>query len=142
MLILSISLFGCGSEAPSLSTFMDNFTIGTIIEDNSQYLIPGARQLFSSEYGSPEQPFTQKQEEITLQIESVDLSDFLTAIRSDIEKSIVDSGASIVGRSSGGVTGASFSVQYRQDQTYGIINVWGVQGEGTNYTIIVLITES
>lgn len=142
LLILSISLFGCRSETTPQSTFKETFSIGTIVEDNAQYLIPESRELFGSEYGAVDEPFTQKQEEITLQIDPDNLSAFVAAIQSGIEKSIVDSGANIVGRGSGGVTGTSFSIQYREDQTYGVINVWGVRGEGTNFFLIVLITES
>jgi hypothetical protein len=140
LLILSAGLFGCGSAAPSQSSFKENFTIGAIVEDNAQYLIPSSRVLFGSEHGSPEL-FTQKQEEIVFQIEPADLSAFLAAIRSGIEESIINSGASIVGRGSGGVNDTSFSIQYRVDEAYGVINVWGVRGEGTTYTLIVLITE-
>jgi hypothetical protein len=142
LLILSINLSGCGSEASSQSTFKDNFTIGAIVEDNVQYLIPESRELFSSEYGEADQPFMQKQEEIALKIDSADVTAFTAAIRSGIEKSIINSGASIVGHGSGGVTGTSFSIQYRENEVYGIINVWGVRGEGTNFFLIVLITES
>ncbi len=140
LLILSASLSGCGSEVPSQSTFKENFTIGVIIEDNAQYLIPGSHELHGSEYGPPE-PFTQKQEEIVFQIEPADLPVFLTAIRSGIDEAIINSGASIVGRGSGGGTDTSFSIQYRANEAYGVINVWGIRGEGTTYTLIVLITE-
>jgi hypothetical protein len=142
LLVLSISLFGCGSETPPQSTFKDDFTIGTIVEENSKLLISGPRQLSGSEYGSSEQPFTQKQEEITFQIESTELSDFFTAIQAGIDESITSSGASIVGHGTGGITDTSFSVQYLQDQSYGTIYVWGVRGEGTNYFLIMIITES
>jgi len=143
LLILSASLFGCTSEAaPSQSTFKDNFTIGAIVEDNAQYLLPESRELFSSEYGEVDQPFTQKQEEIALNIDPADITAFTVAIQSGIEESIIDSGASIVGHGSGGLTGTSFSIQYRQDQIFGVVNVWGVRGEGTSFFLIVLVTES
>ena len=141
MLILVFNLVGCSGVPPAQSSFKENFTIGTIVEDNVQYLIPGSRELFGSEYGASEQPFTQKQEEIVLQIKPADLSAFVAAIQSGIEESIINSGASIVGHGTGGVTGTSFSVQYRENDVYGIINVWGVRGEGTTFTLIVLITE-
>ena len=66
LFILNIGLSGCGSETPSQSSFKDDFTIGTIVEDNSQFLIPGTRELSGHEYGATERPFTQKQEEIAL----------------------------------------------------------------------------
>jgi hypothetical protein len=122
--------------------FKDNFTIGTIVEDNEQYLIPGSRELFSNEYGTSGKPFTQKQEEIALQIDPSDLSAFIAAIQSGIDEAITTNGASIIGRGSAGLTGTSFSVQYRENEVYGIINVWGVRGEGTNFFLIVSITES
>ena len=140
LLILSAGLFGCESEVPSQSAFKENFTIGAIVEDNAQYLIPSSRQLFGSEYGEPE-PFTQKQEEIVLQIEPTDLPAFLTAVQSGVEEAILNSGASIVGRGKGGIIDTSFSIQYRADEIYGVINVWGMRGEGMTYTLIVLITE-
>ena len=142
MFILTISLFGCGKEVPSQDTFKEDFTIGVIVEDNAQYLIPGSRELSGSEYGSPDQPFTQKQEEMAIQIEESNLPEFIIAIRSDIEEAIIDSGASIVGRGSGGLTEISFSTQYQADQVFGVIDVWGVRGKGTNFYLIVMITES
>lgn len=142
LFILSIILSGCRSEDLSQISFKDNFTIGTIVEDNSQFLIPGNRELSGNEYGATERPFTQKQEEIALQIDPANVSAFFAAIQAGIDESITSRGASIVGRGTGGITGTSFSVQYLQDQTYGTINVWGVHGEGTNYFLIVIITES
>ena len=142
LLVLIFSLFGCVSETTPQNTFKDDFTIGTIVEENAEYLLPESRELFSSEYGAVDEPFTQKQEELAFQINPEDISAFVAAIQSGTEKSIIDSGASIVGRGSGGVTGTSFSVQYRKDQTYGVINVWGVRGEGTDFFLIVLVTES
>ena len=96
----------------------------------------------ASEYGSSDDPFTQKQEEIALQIEQEELPAFVTALRAGIEESILDSGASIVGYGTGGVTGTSFSIQYREDELFGVINLWGIRGEGTNFFLIALISES
>jgi len=145
--VLVLILAGCGNtekdNSKSMSTFSENFSIGTIVEDNSQYLIPGSRSLFGSESGQPMPlvPFEQKQEEITLQIDPADLPAFLTAIQFGIDESITNSGATIVGRGSGGVTGTSFSISYREDDLYGVINVWGSQGGGTNYYLLIIITE-
>ena len=139
-----LTLTGCGSSAKdnpgSQSVLWDNFSIGTIVEDNVIYLIPGSRQLVGSESGPPE-PFTQKQEEMLIQIEPADLPTFITAIRLDIEEAIIDSGASIDGHSQGGTTGTSFSISYREDNIYGVINIWGAPGEGTNYYLFMMITE-
>ena len=142
LLILSSGLLSCRSSAPPQNTFKEDFTLGRIIENNAHYLIPGARELFSSEYGSPEQPITQKQEEVAIQVEPANLPIFLATIQSDIEKSVINSGASIIGHGSGGGTGTPFSIQYRESEGFGIINVWGARGEGTNFFLIVLITEN
>jgi len=140
-----LTLTSCGSSAKdnpgSQSVLWDNFSIGTIVEDNAQYLIPGSRQLVGSESGPPE-PFTQKQEEMLIQIEPADLPAFITAVRSGIDEAIIKSGASIDGRAQGGVTGTSFSISYREDNIYGVINIWGAPGEGTDYFILMLITEA
>ena len=145
LIILGFNLIGCSSEnsarIPSPSTFKENFTIGAMVEDNTQYLIPGARPLSGNESGASDQPFTQKHEEMELQIEATDIATFMTAIQSAIEESILDNGASIVGHGSGGVTGSSFSIKYRENEIFGVINVWGIRGEGTTFFIIVLITE-
>ena len=140
-----LPLTGCGSSSKgnsrSQSVFKENFSIGTIVENNEQYLIPGSRQLVGSESGPPE-PFTQKQEEMIIQINPADLPDFLSALRSSVEEAIVNSGAQIVGRGSGGVTGTSFSTSYRENDIYGVVNIWGAPGEGTDYFILMLITEA
>ena len=141
LVILCLSLAGCGRGDSPIVSFKGTFTIGTIVEDNKQYLIPEGRQLFSSEYGESNRLFTQKQEEITIQIAAEDAPDFIAAIQSDIEDAVTNSSARIIGNGSGGVTGTSFSIQYLQEQTYGTICVCGILGEGTNFTLIVLITE-
>jgi len=129
------------NDTRTQSVFWESFSIGTIVENNEQYLLPGSRQAFGSESGSSEQPFMQKQEEITLQIDPANLPAFLLDVQSDIEESIINSGASIVGRGSGGVTGTSFSISYHEDNLYGVINIWGAQGDGTNYYLLMIIIE-
>ena len=76
-----------------------------------------------------------------VQIEPADLPEFISAIRSDVDEAIVNSGASIVGHGQGGVTGTSFSINYREDGIYGVINVWGAPGDGTTYYLFAMITE-
>jgi len=145
--VLVLILAGCGNtekdNSKSQSTFRENFSIGTIVDDNAQYLLPGSRLLSGSEAGQPMSlvPFEQRQEEITLQIDPADLPAFLTSIQSGIDESITNSGATVIGRGSGGVTGTSFSISYREDDLYGVINIWGAQGEGTNYYLLMIITE-
>jgi len=143
--LLLAGLSGCATftnnDPTSQSVFWESFSIGTIIENNEGYLLPGSRQGFGSESGSSDQPFMQKQEEITLQIEEADLSAFLAAVQSGIDNAIVESGANIAGRGSGGLTGTSFSISYRENDIYGVVNVWGAHGEGTAYYLLVIITE-
>ena len=140
-----VGLSGCITSmkngTTTRSAFWESFSIGTIVENNEQFLLPGSRQLFGSESGASEQPFMQKQEEITLQINPADLPTFLLDMQSYIDEAIIESGATIVGRGSGGVTGTSFSISYREDDIYGVINVWGAQGKGTDYYLLMIITE-
>jgi len=142
--LIMVGLAGCSSPAKndsaSQSMFWNNFSIGTIVEDNTQYLSSEPRQLFGSESGPPE-PFTQRQEEMILQIDQADLPTFLSALRSGIEEAIIDSGASIVGHGQGGVTGTSFSISYRENDIYGVVNIWGARGEGTTYYLLAMVTE-
>jgi len=142
--LLTVSLAGCGIPAKnasvSQSAFWEDFSIGTIVDENTQYLVSESRDLYSSESGPPE-PFEQRQEEMMIQIEADDLPAFLTALQSGIDEAIIDSGATIVGRSTGGVTGTSFSISYRENDVYGIVNVWGSHGEGSTYYLLAIVTE-
>jgi len=142
--LLAVSLAGCGvpvkKDASSQSVFWDTFSIGKIVEENSHFLIPEARQLFGSEAGPPE-PFEQKQEEMMIQIEAANLPAFLAAIQAGIEETIISSSAAIVGRGSGGVTGTSYSISYQENETYGVVTIWGAQGEGTTYYLFAMVTE-
>jgi hypothetical protein len=69
----------------------------------------------------------------------------MAALQTDITETINTSGATIVS-SSGSDTQADpiayFSYDYRQGPFYGVINVWGLRGEGTTFIIISQITES
>jgi len=142
--LLAVGLVDCGALAKnasaSQSVFWENFSIGIIVEENSQYLASETRQLSGSESGPPE-PFEQKHEEMALQIEAADLPAFLAALQSGIEDAIIDSGATIVGRGAGGVTGTYFSISSRENDIYGVVNVWGAQGEGTTYYLLAIVTE-
>ncbi|UCC62502.1 MAG: hypothetical protein JSV36_17325 [Anaerolineae bacterium] len=64
-------------------------------------------------------------------------------MRFDIEQTLTSNGATIQGGGFGDQADIKhFSVRYSEDETDGVINVWGVRGEGTSFTVIVLITES
>lgn len=144
MFFVVMILTGCETqgrnEAKSNSTFWENFSIGMVVEANAQYLAPGSRPLSGSESGPPE-PFTQKHEEMKLQIDPSNVPTFIAAVQSGIDNAITNNGAEIVGRGSGGLIGTSFSTSYRENNIYGVIHIQGIQGEGTTYYLLMTITE-
>jgi hypothetical protein len=151
IILLSVlySLSGCGSaDGNQRSAFYSNFSLVAIVAQNEQYLIPGSRPLSGTEAGPAAPPY-QKHEETILQIDTANVSKFIEAVKNDIKQAIIDSGARIEGQ--GGsfqdpVTGQAdidyISYRYNQGEANGIINLYGVRGEGTNYVIIVVLTES
>lgn len=142
--LLAVGLAGCGTPAKntsvSQSVFWENFSIGTIIDKNTQYLVSESRDLSGMESDTGES-FKQKREEMMLQIEATDVPAFISALQSGIEETIIDSGATIIGRSTGGVTGTSFSISYYENDIYGMVNIWGAHGEGTTYYLLAIVTE-
>ncbi len=172
LLIVICGLNGCVTivrERPaSQSAFIASFSIGSIIEANEQHLI--ARHTVSSGMVSisPES-FFQKHEVAIVQVGSTNVSAFMEAVRSDIEQALTSNGAKIHGRGGdavctplpgaptpkihgrggdhqgpegGPADRAYFSFRYSEGEADGVINVWGVRGEGTSFSLIVLITES
>jgi hypothetical protein len=152
LLIVICGLSSCVTivrERPaSQSAFIASFSIGSIIEANEQYLI--ARHTVSSGTESvPPASFFQKHEEAIVQVDSTNVSAFMEAVRSDIEQALTSNGAKIHGRGGDhqGPEGspadiAYFSFRYSEGKADGVINVWGVRGEGRSFSLIVLITES
>jgi hypothetical protein len=157
-----------GPQSPS--AFMESFSIGSVIEANEQYLV-AKHTVSSGELFEPPASFFELQELAIIEVDSIQAPPFLQAVRQDIEQALVDNGAQIVGVSGDhperleralaeqGITrdsqredrparpgapedGTHFAFRYSVDQTRGAIHVWGVRGQGTNYTVIVLITES
>ena len=142
MFIVVFILVGCGGASPSQSTFKTNFSLGSIVEANQQYLLDETRVTSGSEVG-PRELFTQQHEEMIIQIDSTNISAFMEALRMEIEQELVSNTARVVGRESNGLENLEyFSFNYSEGPIYGIINVWGVRGEGTTFTLIMLITES
>ncbi len=155
--VLVLSLFclvcgisGCASpaEKQGRSTFYTTFSLGEIVARHDQFLLPESRDLSSTEAG-PDAPPYQKHEEMTVQIDRADVPKFMEVIKRDINQAILDSDAKITGQGgnfqdpTGGQAIMDYiSFRYSQDQTKGIINLYGVRGEGTTYTIIVIITEN
>lgn len=139
---------GCKStDEEQRSTFFSNFSIGEIIARNEQFLLPESRTLGGTEAGPEATPF-QKHEEMIVQIDTANVPRFMEAVKTDIQQAILDSGARIEGQGGGfqdPVKGQAdidyISFRYSQDEASGIINLYGVRGEGTNYVIIVILTE-
>lgn len=155
LLIVIWNLGGCrnadGETRTSESTFLASFSLAPILEGNEQYLI--ARHTISgSGISEPPIAFFQKHEEASIQVDETNVSALMEAVRSDIEQLLASSGAQIVGRGRSGNDGETpagalpnvdyFSLRYSQDETEGVINVWGVHDNGTHFVILVLITES
>ncbi len=151
--ITAFGLVGCGivgrntssgERLPDQSKFKENFSIGAIIETHQELLIEGPRALSGMEAG-PREPFVQRQEHMTIQIDHDNITALMNSIQSDVEESLSTSGAIIVG--TGGTDAqadpiAYFSYNYREGPFYGVVNVWGIRGEETALIIIVQITES
>ena len=151
LLIVMMVIFGlisCGTRSketsPEQSTFKEDFSIGLIIESHKDLLIEGSLALSGMEAG-PREPFVQSHETMTIQVDSRNATTLFESIRSDVVETLSNSGATIVG--SGGMDAqadpsAYFSYDYSEGPFYGVINIWGLQGEDTNFVIISQITES
>jgi hypothetical protein len=150
LLIVICGLGGCGDAGgKEQSAFKASFSLGSIVEANAQVLADGPRVSSGTEVG-PSEPFMQKHEEMIVHVDSTNGSSFMEAIRSSVEEALTSSGAKILGRSGDVNQGpgddpadsTGFSLSYREDTIYGVVNVWGVRGEDTKFILIVLITES
>ena len=76
-IIAALGLTSCGIVGRNISSversadqskFKENFSIGTIIEDHAELLIDGPRALSGMEAG-PREPFVQRHETMTIQID-------------------------------------------------------------------------
>jgi hypothetical protein len=146
LLITICSLIGCGNAGRAIpaspSAFAASFSLESIIEANERYLI-AKHTLSSGTVSEPPTPFFQKHEEAIVQIDPTNVSAFIEAIRFDILETLTKSGTKIDGLGTGGQAEAEyFSYRYSEGEIDGVINVWGVRGEGTSFTLIVLIIES
>lgn len=140
--LLSIGVSGCESAAPVQSTFKANFSLNAIVEANREFLLEEARISSGAETGLRE-PFVQSHEEMTVQIDPADTSQFFQAIRLNVADELANNNADVLGH---GLNGSEdigvFSYSYQENGLFGTITVWGIQGEGTNYYLIAIITES
>ena len=151
--ITTLVLAGCGIVGrnvssreilPDQSKFKENFSIGEIVENHHELLIDGPRTLSGTEAG-PREPFVQRKEIMTIQIDRDNITTLLNSILADVEESLSNSGTTIVGIGGTDATAdpiAYFSFGYRDEPFYGVIDVWGGRGEGNDLVIIVQITES
>ena len=142
-LILSANLFGCDSKVTlQQSTFKSRFSLNAIVEANREYLLEETRVISGAEVG-PREPFVQSHEEIMVQIDPAKISSFFQAVRLDVSQSLTDSNANVLGQEVNGNQDIGFfSYSYSENDLYGTITVWGVRGEGTNFYLITIITES
>ena len=143
LLITIVSLFGCrqATQTPSQSTFKANFSLNAVVENNKQFLLEEARHSSGTESGLQE-PFVQSYEEMTIQINPSNVPAFMRAVGSDIEKALIDGDARMLGSEGGTNNTEHFSFSYSENEIQGTIHVWGIPGEGTNFTLIALITEN
>ncbi len=146
--ITILGLAGCGTAQDSAwgeqSNFKQNYSLGQIIEAHQELLMEGPRTLSGSEAG-PIEPFIQSQEEMILQVEPSNAAALLEAIRSDIHETLEKNSVRLLGSSGSDVNldpVAHFSYSYGEGPFYGVINIWGFQGEGNTLIIISEITES
>lgn len=148
LIVTFSSLTGCSitseNPPPSQSGFKESFSLGPIVEANEGFLLAGSRGLSGVESG-PRGPFVQSHEEMIVQIDPANISPFMGAIRNDINEAITSSGADILGYSGGIGQGPDdltrFSYSYSEGDLYGTIQVWGLRSSGTNFQLIVLLTE-
>ena len=115
---LWVSLNGCGkTESDGYSSFFNHYSIASSIETNNGLLIRESIPVSGSETGTNTPPY-QRQEVMTIQIEKENLPAFISALRADVEDSLISSGADVTGSSYGGGQPASFaavesfSIQY------------------------------
>ena len=143
LLITIVSLFGCrrATQTPSQSAFKANFSLNAVVENNKQFLLEEARHSSGAE-SSVHEPFIQSHEEMVIQINPNSVPEFMAAVRSDIEKALIDSDARILGSEDGSNDVEHFSFSYSENEIQGTIHIWGIPGEGTNFTIVALINES
>ena len=148
LLSMACGISGCRStKVEKRSTFYSAFSLVEIVAGHEELLLPASRSLSGTEAGPAAPPY-QKHEETILQIEAANVSGFMQAVKADIAQAIIDSGARIEGQGGSFQDPASaqagidyISYRYSQGEVNGIINLYGVRGEGANYILIVVLTE-
>jgi hypothetical protein len=152
-MITAFGLVGCGivrreisglETTKEQSTFKQTYSIGPIVENHKDLLLEGPRVLSGTEAG-PRVPFVQSQETMSIQVDQDNVTLLMESIRSDIGETLHSSGATVTG--SGGFDGRAnpityFSYTYIEGSFYGVVDVWGVRGEGAQFILISQVTES
>ena len=152
-LITTVGLVSCGivsrqvssvENLPEQSAFRQTYSIGSIVENHTDLLLEGQRTLSGREAG-PRVPFVQNQEIMFVLADQNNATMLMEAIRSDIEETLHNSGATITG--SGGFDGeanpvAYFSYSYQEGPFYGVLDIWGIRSEGTQFILNSQVTES
>ena len=153
VMLTTCGLVSCGivsREISSLetpqeqSTFKQTYSIGPVIEAHKELLIDGPRALSGMEAG-PREPFIQSHEYMVIQVDSDNATSLFESIRSDVGETLSNSGAMIEGSSGMDARAnpiAYFSYSYTEGPFYGVVDVWGVRGEGTQFILISQVTES
>lgn len=148
LVVVLCGISGCqrGVNHQMRSVFYSTFSLGEIVTRHEKFLLPESRSLSGTEAGPATSPY-QKHEEMTVQIDPANIPSFMEAVKTDLQKALLDSNARIEGQ------GGSFqdptggpidfiSYRYSDVETRGIVNLYGVRGEGTSYIIIVIVTEN
>ncbi len=144
-LILLLSNTGCGNVEdtpiePS-NSFAEEFSIRDILDVNEMHLI--TIETVSGSKTESFFPLYYKNEEAIVQLDPENEVAFMEAVWSDVQAAIRKSGALIDSADKRAVEKAEhFSCKYNDGEMSGLIDMWGVQGQGTEYTLIVLIVES
>jgi hypothetical protein len=128
------------------SAFKGSFSLASLVEKNQGLLLPGSSWTASGTESGHFEPFTQSQEESVLQVDSAHTQALWEALQAGIQDEITRQGGEIVGSGESHSDQANepshFSYSYQEGQFFGVINLWGVRGEGDTFVVITQITES
>ena len=142
-LILLLSNTGCGNveDAPiePPSSFAEEFSIREILVANGAQIIANSgREVTESSI-----PLYHKDEETIVQLDLGNENEFMETVWSRVQSEIRQSGALIHSADKRAQEEAEhFTCQYSNGEISGLINLWGIRGQDTEFTVIALIVES
>ena len=142
-LIFLLGNTGCGNvkdtpiEPPS--SFAEEFNIRDILEANGTQLIANSgREVTESSI-----PLYHKDEEAIVQLDLGIEVELMETVWANVQAEIRKSGALIHSADKRAQEKAEhFTCQYSNGEVSGLINLWGIRGQDTEYTVIALIVES